>query len=493
MDDVALTGSLAIGDADGLLAVFDAYGHRLHAYAAFLLGDTEAAGDAVLDALLVAAGAAGGLADPARLRPWLYALTRNECLRRRPPGGQPGAVGAAEAVELADRHRMAPADVGAVLGLPAEDAPGLPRHRPAADSPGAPLGAGAGAGAAADEPLTEPLIEPPTQPLAGLLPGAAGSPLVPAYVAANGPLPVGGDPRLPADVAGGGTEMSWHQAETGAEDGAAAVSGGPVSARLRAAVAAGAGPDAAARRAELTRRARPFEPDGFPVPLDRRRLSGAVLAWSVAAVVLLALGMLVVLPVGGGDPVAAAPVGSVLAGAGAPAAAMDETQPVPTLAASPFAVEVQPDQAGTNASRPPPALDRGVERGPATSPRGAPGDGRDAPSPTAPEPGGNRDRVPTTALSVSWSPRADLGCDDGWTAEVRARPYGPGADGVTGVQAIVTGAGGQWTAALRLDGDEWRGQVPGLPTDRPLTLTVRAATADGTTIETSRRLAFSCG
>ena len=65
---------------------------------------------------------------------------------------------------------------------------------------------------------------------------------------------------------------------------------------VRAELIAAAGPEGAERRAELLRQARPFEVDGFPVPLDRRRLSSRALAWSAAVAVLIAIGLLVALP-----------------------------------------------------------------------------------------------------------------------------------------------------------------------------------------------------
>ena len=112
-----MAGALA-GGTEGLLAVHDTIAADLHAYAWFLLASGRHAADdgpaeAVLDALLVAGEAAGELVDPALSRAWLYALTRNECLRRR-PAAWPAAE--AEAAELAGRQGLAAAEVAAVLG-----------------------------------------------------------------------------------------------------------------------------------------------------------------------------------------------------------------------------------------------------------------------------------------------------------------------------------------------------------------------------------------
>ena len=58
--------------------------------------------------------------DPDRMRGWLLALTRNECLRRRP--GSPGPS-AAEAAELG-RRGLGPVDVAALLGFAPAALPG---------------------------------------------------------------------------------------------------------------------------------------------------------------------------------------------------------------------------------------------------------------------------------------------------------------------------------------------------------------------------------
>lgn len=72
---------LVAGDPHGLAGVYDTYASRLYAYCTTVLRDREAAADAVHDTLLVARERAGQLRDPDRLRPWLYAIARNECLR----------------------------------------------------------------------------------------------------------------------------------------------------------------------------------------------------------------------------------------------------------------------------------------------------------------------------------------------------------------------------------------------------------------------------
>lgn len=74
---------LIAGDVRGLAAAHELYADRLYTYARWTLrgADPAAAADVVQDTLLVAFGKAGQLRDPELLRPWLYAVARNECLR----------------------------------------------------------------------------------------------------------------------------------------------------------------------------------------------------------------------------------------------------------------------------------------------------------------------------------------------------------------------------------------------------------------------------
>jgi RNA polymerase sigma factor (sigma-70 family) len=79
--DAQLAAELARSPSEGLTAVYTAYSAKLYTYALTMVRDPSAAQDVVHDSLLVAAGSIGQLRDPAKLRPWLYAITRNECLR----------------------------------------------------------------------------------------------------------------------------------------------------------------------------------------------------------------------------------------------------------------------------------------------------------------------------------------------------------------------------------------------------------------------------
>jgi RNA polymerase sigma factor (sigma-70 family) len=82
MDDRDIVAAIIAGDPAGLARAYDRYAASLHAYCRTLLGEPADAADAVQDTFVVAAAKAGGLRDPGRLRPWLYAVARNECHRR---------------------------------------------------------------------------------------------------------------------------------------------------------------------------------------------------------------------------------------------------------------------------------------------------------------------------------------------------------------------------------------------------------------------------
>ncbi len=82
MQEREVVAAVVAGDPDGLAAAYDQFGAPLYAYCHLMLPDPDAAADAVRDTFLIATARLGGLSDPDRLGSWLYAVTRNECLRR---------------------------------------------------------------------------------------------------------------------------------------------------------------------------------------------------------------------------------------------------------------------------------------------------------------------------------------------------------------------------------------------------------------------------
>lgn len=246
---------------------------------------------------------------------------------------------------------------------------------------------------------------------------------------------------------------------------------------LRAELTAAAGAEAAAFRAELARRARPFEPDGFPIPLDRRRLSGKVLAWSAAVVVVIALGLLVALPTkGNAGSSAAAPAApaevAAPSTAAAPAEAADE--PVPTLGRAPFGLA---GAASAPVTAPSTAVAAEADAG-ARSPVPA----SPTAAPQARTDGSGRGSAGSGSIEVSWT-AATGSCDDTWSAHLHATTGGVGVSRVTAVAR--TGA----VVALHRDGDGWSGDLTGLPTRGSVTVSVFA---DGPVRPGSARLHADC-
>jgi RNA polymerase sigma factor (sigma-70 family) len=82
MGDRDVVAAIIAGEPAGLATAYDQYAASLHAYCRTLLGEPADAADAVQDTFVVAAAKVSGLRDPGRLRPWLYAVARNECQRR---------------------------------------------------------------------------------------------------------------------------------------------------------------------------------------------------------------------------------------------------------------------------------------------------------------------------------------------------------------------------------------------------------------------------
>jgi RNA polymerase sigma factor (sigma-70 family) len=82
MRDSELVASIVAGDPEGLAAAYDKYSGPLFGYCQSLLREPDDAADAVQDTFVIAASKLGRLRDPERLRAWLFAVARNECLHR---------------------------------------------------------------------------------------------------------------------------------------------------------------------------------------------------------------------------------------------------------------------------------------------------------------------------------------------------------------------------------------------------------------------------
>src|ERR1700746_1833676 len=82
MEDPEVVAAIVAGDPAGLAEAYDRYAMPLYTYCRSILREPADAADAVQDTFLVATAKLRDLRDRAKLRAWLYAVARNECLRR---------------------------------------------------------------------------------------------------------------------------------------------------------------------------------------------------------------------------------------------------------------------------------------------------------------------------------------------------------------------------------------------------------------------------
>jgi RNA polymerase sigma factor (sigma-70 family) len=160
VQDGEIVAAIVAGDPAGLAAAYDNYAPGLYAYCRTLLSEPADAADAVQDTYVIAAAKLDGLRDPDRLRPWLYAVARNECFRRLrararmadmdeagemtdasadiSTGAERGELqdlvraaiaglnpGEREVIELNLRHELEGADLADALGIPVNQAHAL--------------------------------------------------------------------------------------------------------------------------------------------------------------------------------------------------------------------------------------------------------------------------------------------------------------------------------------------------------------------------------
>ncbi len=100
MLDREIVAAIVADDPAGLAAAFDRYAPSLYAYCQALLTEPADAADAVQDTFIIAAAKLSALRDQDRLRPWLYAVARNECHRRLRAAGSAAPLD--EAAEVTD-------------------------------------------------------------------------------------------------------------------------------------------------------------------------------------------------------------------------------------------------------------------------------------------------------------------------------------------------------------------------------------------------------
>jgi RNA polymerase sigma factor (sigma-70 family) len=89
-------------DREAFAQVYDRYGGKLFDFAYSMLRHREDASDAVADSFILFAERLPQLRDPDRLRPWLYAIVRSECLRRLKARKRVAHGGEEQLIEMAD-------------------------------------------------------------------------------------------------------------------------------------------------------------------------------------------------------------------------------------------------------------------------------------------------------------------------------------------------------------------------------------------------------
>ena len=136
--DTLIAAKMLAGHLDGRAEMYDRHAAELYEYCVTMLQDGERARSALTTTLMIATGRLAELPDRGRLRPWLFALARDECRRRARPGraaARPGSrkTGDAdlfsaalatlgwedrEVIALCLRHHLVGEDLADVLGMP---------------------------------------------------------------------------------------------------------------------------------------------------------------------------------------------------------------------------------------------------------------------------------------------------------------------------------------------------------------------------------------
>jgi RNA polymerase sigma factor (sigma-70 family) len=84
--DREVLAAIMAGDPAGIATAYDRYGAGLYGYCHWMLNDSADAAESMQDTFVLAAATLSQMPESVRLRPWLFALARNECRRRIRPG-----------------------------------------------------------------------------------------------------------------------------------------------------------------------------------------------------------------------------------------------------------------------------------------------------------------------------------------------------------------------------------------------------------------------
>ena len=99
MDDREVVAAIAARDPAGIAAAYDRYAPHLYGYCRWMIGQPADAAEAVKSTFVITSTTLGNFPEVLKLRPWLYAVARNECLRRlrqKAPGGGDGVDAAGQ-------------------------------------------------------------------------------------------------------------------------------------------------------------------------------------------------------------------------------------------------------------------------------------------------------------------------------------------------------------------------------------------------------------
>ena len=108
MHDREVVAAIAARDPAGIAVAYDRYAPHLYGYCHWMLSQPADASEAVKSTFVITSATLGDFPEVLKLRPWLYTVARNECLRRlrqRTPGGR-------DEVDAADQLAHEAADVG---------------------------------------------------------------------------------------------------------------------------------------------------------------------------------------------------------------------------------------------------------------------------------------------------------------------------------------------------------------------------------------------
>ena len=112
--DAELVAAHLAGDSVGLAGIYDRYADPLYDTAAYMLHDRDEAADVVQDVFVKAAEKLGQLRDPAKLKPWLFAILRHEVYRRTKRRQRVRPLDPATAAEVVAPDDTATAGLGTV-------------------------------------------------------------------------------------------------------------------------------------------------------------------------------------------------------------------------------------------------------------------------------------------------------------------------------------------------------------------------------------------